>query len=73
MEERRFAGRLACWLPVRFMTVGSEHPVDTLSKNLSVGGLMCLSPHRLSLLSPISLEILLGRARQPLVAQGLVR
>ena len=64
---------MACVLPVRFMATGSQQPIETLSKNISLGGIMCLSPRRLAVLSPISMEMPLGRARQPLVAQGLVR
>ena len=73
MDERRTAPRVACVLPVRFMVAGSPHPIETLSKNLGLGGLMCLSPRRLPLLSPISLEMPLGRSREPLIVQGLVR
>jgi hypothetical protein len=72
MDERRISARVPCILPLRFVLAG-QSPVETLTKNVSIGGMKCLSGIKLKPLHPVSLELLLGNGRLPLVAQGMVR
>ncbi len=53
VQERRSSQRARAYLPVRLHQPGSPQVVETLTKDISVGGFRCLN----SILCPISTEL----------------
>lgn len=64
--ERRRAPRLGCVLPVQVYAQDDPKIIETLTKDLSSGGLRCLSPSPKGVASRVSLELTLGRGQRPL-------
>jgi hypothetical protein len=58
-ERRRFH-RVPSVLPLRLFIRGGQHPIETLSKNLSLGGIKCLSPASQPVGTPVTIELGLG-------------
>jgi len=71
-EERRQSARVQCYLPVRFVVQGQRRVIQTLTKDLGLGGLRCLSPVVTPAAAPLSLEITLGAGTRPLNVQAKV-
>lgn len=74
--ERRHAIRHRAYLPLRLRAgVASAAPmaVETLTKDISTGGVRCLSPHPLPVASDANLELVLAAAQEPLAARAVVR
>jgi len=65
-SERRRAPRVGCVLPVKLYANHEPKVIETLTKDLSTGGLRCLSPVAKSAVSPVSLEMTLGQGERPL-------
>ena len=64
VEKRRFP-RVACMLPVRLYPTGERKLIETLTKDLSTGGLKCLSPVPKPVATALSLELALGQGELP--------
>ncbi len=62
VPERRANLRTACMLPIRMLPRGDRQPIETLTKNLSLGGLMCVSPVERPIGTPVHLDLTLGRS-----------
>ncbi|HBQ38881.1 MAG: hypothetical protein A2Z92_00325 [Omnitrophica WOR_2 bacterium GWA2_63_20] len=60
-EERRRSPRIRCVLPVRLYPQGETKVIQTLTKDVSIGGLKCLSPLSKPVSTPLSVELDLGR------------
>lgn len=60
-EERRRSARIRCVLPVRLYPQGETKVIQTLTKDVSIGGLKCLSPVSKPVSTALSVELDLGR------------
>lgn len=65
-QERRSAGRVRAFQPVRLTRLGHQHVIESLTKDLSPNGAKCLSTTLFPLASELTLELGLGPG------QGLV-
>ncbi len=65
-SERRGTPRVGCVVPVQLYTNNEPKVIETLTKDLSTGGLRCLSPVAKGTASPVSLEMTLGQGERPL-------
>ena len=64
--ERRRAPRVHCVLPLQISAEGKPPKlIETLTKDISVSGLRCLSPTSAPSNSKVSLEITLGKGERP--------
>ena len=70
--ERRRYHRIPCVLPVRLLVRGASYPIETLSKNLSLGGLKCLCPAQQAISTPVNVELALGRDPNALSVPAVV-
>lgn len=70
MDDRRQAPRAGCVLPVRLYPHGEAKVIETLTKDLSVGGLRVLSPIPRPLATRFSIEFALGAGEEPLSLAG---
>lgn len=66
LQERRKTPRVRCYLPVRLYPQGEQRVIETLSKDLGLDGLSCLSPVHRPVASPLAVEINLGQGQPPL-------
>ena len=71
--ERRYATRHRAYLPLRLRAAGATAAVETLTKDLSIGGLRCVSPEPLPVASDARLELIIAAAQEPLTLQAKVR
>ena len=67
--ERRSAPRLRSYLPVRLRPSGGQL-IETLTKDLSLGGFRCVVPSPLPVGSQVALELALPRGRDVLEMRG---
>lgn len=70
MEERRITPRVRAYRPVRLQKPGSPQVVETLSKDLALGGLRCLSPALFPVSTEVTVELVLSSGDEPLSARG---
>ena len=68
--ERRSAPRIRAYRPVRLIHPGSPQVVETLTKDLAVGGLQCLSPAVFPVSTEFTIELVLSAGDEPLAARG---
>src|SRR3989338_8061117 len=66
LQERRQTPRVRCYLPLRLYPQGEHRVIETLSKDLGLGGMSCLSPVHRRIATPVSLEVTLGQGQPPL-------
>lgn len=71
--ERRHAIRHRTYLPLRFQPDGKTAAVETLTKDLSLGGLRCMSPTPVPVAMDTRLELVLATAQEPLALRATVR
>lgn len=71
-QERRAVPRLQCYLPVRLFLVGQHRVIQTLTKDLGLGGMRCLSPVVTPSSTPLSLDITLGWGQRPVSIRAQV-
>lgn len=69
-EERRTTPRLRAYRPVRLHHAGGPRLVETLTKDLAVGGLRCLSPVLFPVSTEVSIELILSTGAEPLTMRG---
>ena len=70
LQERRATPRIRAYRPIRIHQSGSFRVVETLTKDLSGGGLCCLSPVALPVSSNITVELILSTGQEPLTIQA---
>ena len=66
--ERRRSQRIRTYQPVRLQPIHSPHSIDTLTKDVSLHGLRCLSEQILPVATELSVE--LSTVDGPLAARG---
>jgi len=70
MEERRHAPRLHAYHPIRLQRPGVGRVIETLTKDLSLGGFRCLSPVAFPVSTELNIEVVLSSDGAPLNARG---
>ncbi len=70
IEERRSAPRFRAYFPVRLHKATSPPVIETLTKDLSVGGMRCLSPTIYPVSTEVSVELMLGPGEEQLTLRG---
>ncbi|MDP3721893.1 MAG: PilZ domain-containing protein [Candidatus Omnitrophota bacterium] len=68
--ERRSAPRIRAYRPVRLTPPGSRHVIETLTKDLSVGGLCCVSGIPLPVATELLVELMLSTGAEPVTARA---
>lgn len=68
MAERRSSQRLRAYLPARLSQGGGA--VETLTKDISVGGVRCLSSALVPVRAEVTIEITLPTTDEVVVARG---
>lgn len=71
-QERRHTPRLRTYLPVRVSPPIANHASETLTRDVSLGGVRFISPIAIPVLSECRLELTLAEGREPLVARGRI-
>ena len=69
-EERRSAPRFRAYRPVRLHGSSNPQVVETLTKELALGGVRCLSPTLFPVSTEVSLELVLSTGDEPLTVRG---
>ena len=69
-QERRTSPRVRAYLPVRLRTPTALQTVETLTKDLSVGGLRCVSPILCPVSTEVGLELALSSGDEPMAVRG---
>ena len=69
-QERRSSQRVRAYLPVRLRTPNSPHIIETLTKNLSIGGLHGVSPIVCPVSTEVGLELVLSTGDEPMAVRG---
>ena len=69
-SERRSAPRFRAYLPVRIQKPGAGQVVETLTKDLGVGGLRCLSSTLFPISAEVSVELMLSKGEEPFSIRG---
>lgn len=72
VEERRATPRVRAYHPVRLSLVNAPGVVETLTKDLAVGGLRSLSTAALPVASAVRIELILSTEREPVRVRGRV-
>lgn len=70
VSERRAKSRIRAYRPVRLVQPGNSRIIETLTKDVSEGGLCCLSPVALPISSDIAVELSLSTGQEPLNIRG---
>ena len=68
--ERRIKLRLRAYRPVRLQPRGSATVIETLTKDISAGGMRCLSPKPVPVSTPVTIELHFGAGQEPLLVEG---
>ena len=69
-EERRGTPRFRAYRPVRLHRPSAPQLVETLTKDLSAGGVRCLSPTLFPVSTELNLELVLSTGDEPLTVRG---
>jgi len=72
VEERRATPRVRAYHPVRLSLVNTQGLIETLTKDLAVGGLRSLSAAALPVASAVRIELILSTEREPVRVRGRV-
>jgi c-di-GMP-binding flagellar brake protein YcgR len=68
-EQRAFP-RVAIYWPVRVQRPGAPVLIETLTKDLSLGGVRCLSPDVLPVSTVVDIELTVAKGQEPLAVRG---
>lgn len=68
--ERRSTPRIRAYRPVRLKPPGIRHVIETLTKDLSVGGFCCVSGTPLPVATEVLVELMLSTGAEPITARG---
>ncbi len=69
-KEQRYQPRVRAYLPVHVQVRDNPRPLQTLTKDLSVEGLRCLSPTPVPVATSLRVQLTLGGGNEPLLLQG---
>ena len=69
-DERRSSQRFRAYLPVRLHRAHTPHIVETLTKDISLGGIRCISEAIFPVATEVSLEIVLSTGSELLDLRG---
>ena len=69
-EERRSQPRTRAYLPVRLHKTSSPQLVETLTKDVGLGGIRCLSPTLFPVSTEVTVELVLSTGQEPLTMRG---
>ena len=70
LNERRATSRIRAYRPVRLHVPRSPRLLETLTKDLSIGGVCCISPTPLPVSTQLNLELILSTGEGPITARG---
>ena len=70
VQERRTAQRFRAYLPVRLRKQNTPQVVETLTKDLSTGGLRCVSPTLCPVATDVTVELMMSIGEEPLLLRG---
>lgn len=73
MHERRAHPRLRVYHPVRLHRPGVPQMVETLTKDMSAGGIQCLSSTLFPVSTDVEVELILMNGEGPFTARGQTR
>jgi len=68
--ERRSAPRIQTYNPVRLRKSGAPKVVETLTKNVSLGGLRCLSQTVFPVSTDVTVDLVLSQGEAPCTVTG---
>lgn len=68
--EHRISSRVRAYHPVRMHQSGAPKVIETLTKNLSAGGICCVSPVLLPVSSRLSVDLVLSAGEGPCSING---
>jgi hypothetical protein len=69
-DERRTAQRIRAYRPVRLHHATSPRIVETLTKDISSGGIRCLSSSLFPVAAEFNIELVLSMGNGPVSARG---
>ena len=69
-EERRSTARVRAYRPVRLHKSIGTQVIETLTKDLALGGLRCVCPILFPVSTEVNIEFLLSTGDEPLTARG---
>ena len=69
-QERRSSVRIRAYRPVRLSKPGTPRLVETLTKDLAVGGLRCISATLFPVSTELTVELMLSTGEEPIIARG---
>jgi hypothetical protein len=70
LNERRASSRVRAYRPVRLHLPRSPRVLETLTKDLSVGGVCCISPTAFPISTELNLEFVLSTGEGSITARG---
>ena len=70
MEQRRNSARIRAYRPVRLQPPQTPRVTETLTKDLSVGGLRCITSTPYPVATEMNLELILSTGDGPLALRG---
>lgn len=70
LNERRASSRVRAYRPVRLNLPRSPHLLETLTKDLSIGGVCCISSTAFPIATQFNLELILSTGEGPISARG---
>ena len=68
--ERRNTPRVRAYRPVRIAKSGTSHVVETLTKDIGMGGVRCITPTLFPVSSEVSVELVLSTGEEPFIVRG---
>jgi hypothetical protein len=69
-DERRSSARVRAYRPVRLHLPRSPRLLETLSKDISIGGICCLSGSAFPVSTGLNVEVILSTGQGPITARG---
>lgn len=72
VAERRSTPRVRAYRPVRLSRWGSPRIIETLTKDLALGGMRCLSPDAFPVSTELEVELVLAPGEEIFTTRGRV-
>jgi hypothetical protein len=69
-DERRSSVRVRAYHPVRLYRGGSPQPLETLTKDLGVGGMRSITLASVPVSTELRVELMLAKGDEPVSAKG---
>ena len=70
MPERRTSPRVQAYRPVRVHKTTAPRVIESLTKDLSAGGVRCLSPTMIPVSTPVTVDIVLSNSHDTFTVTG---